>query len=119
MLGTEIHGQLLQNPWTASKNPGAPSRCTQSSTASTSEKQNMVVENATPYTAEEHQLQKGEAGAAALGKLSWWDSSQMNRMPGTYVRVEKEQLKSTHVGSVHTWVSHCCRICARMDITLL
>lgn len=98
-----------RTPGLPPRTPGAPSRCTQSSTTSTSEKQNMVAENATPYIAEEHQLQKGKAGAAALGKLSWWDSSQVNGMPCTYVRVEKEQLKSTHVGSVHT---HGCHIAA-------
>lgn len=66
----------------------------------------MVAENATPYTAEEHQLQKGKAGAAALGKLSCWDSSQVNGMPCTYVRVKKEQLKFTHVRSVNTHGCH-------------
>lgn len=48
----------------------------------------MVAQDAMPYMAEEQQLQKREAGTAALGKLFWWDASQMNGMPCTYVRVE-------------------------------
>lgn len=49
------HRQLMQTPGLPPRTPGAP----QSSTASTSEKQNMVAENATAYSRKESAAEEG------------------------------------------------------------